>query len=62
MMRFQNDNFRLQLHHEAQQWPKADFFLNALPSPSYDILSPAVFNLSVIPGPITSLSPDLVPC
>ena len=41
------------------------FFLDALPSPSYDILSPAVFNLSVTPGPksvITSLSPDLVPC
>ena len=26
MKRFQNNNFNLQLHHKAQQWPEAIFF------------------------------------
>ena len=65
MRRFQKDNLNLQLHQEAREWPEADIFLEALPSPSYDILSPASFDVSVTPGPksvIRSLSPDLVKC
>ena len=65
MRRFQNDNLNLHLHQESKAWPDADIFLDALPSPSYDILSPANFDTSVTPGPksvISSLSQDLVQC
>ena len=34
MWRFQKDNLNLQLHQEATEWPEADIFLEALPSPS----------------------------
>ena len=62
---FQNGNLNLQLYQESRSWPDADIFLDALPSPSYDILSPVNFDTSVTPGPksvISSLSQDLVQC
>lgn len=65
MRRFQNDNLNLQLHQESRTWPNADIFFDALPSPSYDILSPVFFDTSVTPGPksiISSLSQELVEC
>ena len=60
MRRFQSDNLNMQLHQEAREWPDANFFLDALPNPSHDILSPADFDTTVTPGPksvISSLSP-----
>ena len=41
----------LHLHHEAQQWPNADHFLQAIPDTSYYIASPDTFDNSVLPGP-----------
>ena len=64
MRRFQSDKFNMQLHQEAKEWPDANFFLDALPNPSHDILSPADFDTTVTPGPksvISSLSPELMP-
>ena len=63
-MRFQSDNLNMQLHQEAREWPDVIFFLDALPNPSHDILSPADFDTTVTPGPksvISSLSPELMP-
>lgn len=65
MRRFQNDNLNLLLHQEASGWQEADFFLEALPCLSYDILSPADFDVSLTPGPkslIRTLTPDRVLC
>ena len=65
MKRFQRDNLHIHMQHEAHQWPEAELFLEALPAPSYDILSPVIFEKSVIPGPksvIDCLSPDMVQC
>ena len=65
MRRFQRDNMHLHLHHEAQQWPNADHFLQAIPDTPYDIASPVTFDHSVLPGPkyvISSLAPHLVEC
>ena len=50
MNRFQKDNLHLHLHHEAKQWPNADYFLEALPDPPFDSSSTADFDDSVIPG------------
>ena len=64
MRRFQSDNLNMQLHQEAKEWPDANFFLDALPNPSHDILSPADFDTTVTPGPksvISSLSPEIMP-
>ena len=64
MRRFQSDNLNMQLHQEAREWPDAIFFLDALPNPSHDILSPADFDTTVTPGPksvMSSLSPELMP-
>ena len=63
MRRFLRDNLHLHLQHEARQWPDADLFLDALPTPSYDILSPVGFDQSVLPGAkfvIASLSEDMI--
>ena len=46
---FQKDNMHLHFHHEAQQWPNANDFLQALPDPPYDVNSPTLFDHSV-PG------------
>jgi len=69
MRRFQKDNMHLHLHlhlhHEAKQWPNADHFLDALPDSPYDILSPVMFDESIVPGPksvIGSLSTDSIIC
>ena len=65
MQRFQNDNLNLRLHEEGRRWPEAEIFLDALPSPTYHILSPANFDLPVSPSPkyvISSLAPHLVQC
>ena len=51
MRRFQSDNLNMQLHQEAREWPDANFFLDELPNPSHDILSPADFDTTVTPGP-----------
>ena len=51
MRRFQSDNLNMQLHQEARKWPDAIFFLDALPNPSHDILSPADYDTTVTPGP-----------
>ena len=63
MRRFLRDNLHLYLQHEARQWLDADLFLDALPTPSYDILSPVGFDQSVLPGAkfvIASLSEDMI--
>ena len=46
MRRFQNENLNLQWYQESRAWPDADIiFVDALPSPSYDILSPLNFDI-----------------
>ena len=65
MRKFQKDNLHIHLQHEARQWPDAELFLNALPTPPYNILSPMKFDQSVLPGPksvIASLTSDMVHC
>jgi len=55
----------LHLHHEAKQWPNADYFLDTLPDTPYDISSPVVFDESIVPGPksvIGTLSADSIIC
>ena len=54
----------LHLHHEAKQWPCADHFLDALPTPPYDISSHFSFDESVVPGPksVISSSADSIIC
>ena len=52
----------LHLHHEAKEWPHADYFLNALPDTPYDISCHVSFDQGVVPGPKSSLSPDSVVC
>ena len=65
MRHFQTDNLNIHIHHEAQQWPNAEHFLQALPDPPYDPTSPISFDQSIEPGmkyTIASLPVHLLEC
>ena len=54
----------LQLQHEAQHWPNAAHFLDALPDPTYDS-SVLQFDSAVVHGPksvIGNLDTDCISC